>query len=181
MDNFKNSIQKKKKNQKNKRKSYKEEFYEKQPTYGILVDKNESNSKNISKDKSFRKDFSSKSSLLLSSEHESMEMKKRKIQEKEGQKRYIVDDIDNIFVLLKEPKLKLHIQEILHYFIVFLICIYYWIFLFITGIKFERNYYLTDYDQFDTCSDEQVCDFPENSANVITLITALIILIIHQI
>ena len=167
MDNFKNSIQKKQKNQKNKRKSYKEEFYEKQPTYGILVDKNESNSKNISKDKSFRKDFSSKSSLLLSSEHESMEMKKRKIQEKEGQKRYIVDDIDNIFVLLKEPKLKLHIQEILHYFIVFLICIYYWIFLFITGIKFERNYYLTDYDQFDTCSDEQVCDFPENSANVI--------------
>ena len=41
--------------------------------------------------------------------------------------------------------------------------------LFLTGIKFERNYYLTEYEQFDACSDEQICVYPENSANVIIL------------
>ena len=104
---------------------------------------------------------------MLSGEHESIEKKKIKKTKKEVVKRVIVDDIDNIFTLLKEPKLKLRIQEVLHYFIVFLICIYYWIFLFLTGVKFERNYYFSEYGQLDTASDEQVCDYYENSANII--------------
>ena len=133
----------------------------------FLFDKVEKRSKNKVKENSKRRDFASQNSLFLSSEDSSIESKKHKIKQKKIEKRYIVDDIDNIFVLLKEPKLKLRIQEILHYFIIFLICVYYWIFLFLTGIKFENNYFLTDYSQFNACSDEQVCEFPENSANVI--------------
>ena len=155
-------------NQISKRSNHKEDFYDNQiSSNGLFIDRNEKNSKNLLKEKAKIKDSSTGTSLLLSGEHESLERKKRKTSEKEVEKRYIVDDIDNIFVLLKEPKIKLRIQEILHYFIVFLICVYYWIFLFLTGIKFERNYYLTEYEQFDACSDEQICYYPENSANVI--------------
>ena len=138
----------------------------------LLIDNKEkakdSNSKNdlIEKDKVKMKEIISQTSLLLSSEHREIEKKNQK-NKKIFEKRYIVDDIDNIFVLLKEPKLKLHIQEFLHYFIVFLVCIYYWIFLFLTGIKIERNYYLTEYKQFDVDSDEQICYFLESSANII--------------
>ena len=113
------------------------------------------------------KDSFSQATLLLSGEKESIERRKTKKETKIVEKRYIVDDIDNIYVLLKEPKFKLRVQEFLHYFIVFLVCIYYWIFLFLTGDKFERNYYLTANEQFDSCSEEQICSFPENSANFI--------------
>ena len=168
MEKTTNSTRNKKLNQSSKLNNYKEDSYRNQLlTNGLLIDKNEKNSKNVTKEKIIKKDYSSTSSLLLEGELESIEKKKGNIEEKETEKRFIVDDIDNIFALLKEPKIKLRIQEVLHYFIVFLTCIYYWIFLFLTGIKFERNYFLTDYEQFDTSSDEQVCDFPENSANVI--------------
>ena len=131
----------------------------------LLINKKEKNSENSTKGKII-KDSSSQYSLLLSGEVKSLERKKRKI--KETEKLFIVDDINNIFVQLKEPKLRLHIQEILYYFIAFLISVYYWIFLFLTGIKFERNYYLTDSGQFETTSDDvHMCDFPENSANII--------------
>ena len=147
---------------------FKEDMYSNQLSSNIfLFDKVEKHSKNINKENNKRRDSYSQNSLYLSSEQNSIERKKQIIKQKKIEKRYIVDDIDNIFVLLKEPKLKLRIQEILNYFIIFLICVYYWIFLFLTGIKFEKNYFLTDYAQFNACSDEQVCDFPENSANVI--------------
>ena len=133
----------------------------------LLTNKRKLNIKNLNDKKNNLKDSSSQGTLLLSAEKESIERKKIKKEIKHVEKRYIVDDIDNIYVLLKEPKFKLRIQEFLHFFIVFLVCIYYWIFLFITGEKIERSYYLTDNEQFDICSKEQICNFAENSANVI--------------
>ena len=50
-------------------------------------------------------------------------------------KRYIVDNIDNIFSKLNEPKIKLIFQEILLYTIVFMVTVYHWIFLFISRRK----------------------------------------------
>ena len=152
-------------NQNSKISNQKENIYDNQvSSRGLFFEKNQ---KLVSKEKKKKKDSLSCSELLLSGEHESIEKKKIKKTKKEVVKRVIVDDIDNIFTLLKEPKLKLRIQEVLHYFIVFLICIYYWIFLFLTGVKFERNYYFSEYGQLDTASDEQVCDYYENSANII--------------
>ena len=133
----------------------------------LLTNKKKLNSKNFLNKKNSLKDSFSQATLLLSGEKESIERRKTKKQTKIVEKRYIVDDIDNIYVLLKEPKFKLRVQEFLNYFIVFLVCIYYWIFLFLTGDKFERNYYLTANEQFDSCSEEQICSFPENSANFI--------------
>ena len=133
----------------------------------LLTNKRKLNIKNLNNKKNNLKDSSSQGTLLLSAEKESIERKKIKKEIKHVEKRYIVDDIDNIYVLLKEPKFKLRIQEFLHFFIVFLVCIYYWIFLFITGEKIERSYYLTGNEQFDVCSEEQICNFAENSANVI--------------
>ena len=134
----------------------------------LLTDKKKFNLKSSNnKKKNNLKDSFSQGTLLLSSEKDSIEKKKIKKETKHTEKRYIVDDIDNIYVLLKEPKFKLRVQEFLHFFIVFLVCIYYWIFLFITGVKFERNYYLTDKEQLDSCSEEQICNFHENSANFI--------------
>ena len=133
----------------------------------LLTNKKKLNSKNFLNKKNSLKDSFSQATLLLSGEKESIERRKTKKETKIVEKRYIVDDIDNIYVLLKEPKFKLRVQEFLHYFIVFLVCVYYWIFLFLTGDKFERNYYLTANEQFDSCSEEQICSFPENSANFI--------------
>ena len=133
----------------------------------LLTNKKKLNSKNFLNKKNSLKDSFSQATLLLSGEKESIERRKAKKETKIVEKRYIVDDIDNIYVLLKEPKFKLRVQEFLHYFIVFLVCVYYWIFLFLTGDKFERNYYLTANEQFDSCSEEQICSFPENSANFI--------------
>ena len=154
----------KQKNQ-NSKINQKDNIYENQASSkGLFFEKS---SKTFSKDKKKKRDSLSVSGLLLSGEHESFEKKKVKKTKKEIVNRVIVDDIDNIFALLKEPKLKLRIQEVLHYFIVFLICVYYWIFLFLTGVKFERNYYFSEYGQFDTASDEQICDNNGNSANII--------------
>ena len=133
----------------------------------LLTNKRKHNLKNLNNKKNNLKDSFSQGTLLLSGEKESIERKKIKKDIKHVEKRYIIDDIENIYVLLKEPKFKLRIQEFLHFFIVFLVCIYYWIFLFLTGVKFERSYYLTGSEQFDSCSEEQICNFYENSANVI--------------
>ena len=133
----------------------------------LFLNKKDKLSRNFKKEKNKKRDSSSQNSLLLTEEHESIARRKKKEKEKKEEIKYIVDDINNILSLLKEPKWKLKIQEFLHYFIVFLICVYYWIFLFLSGIKFERNYYLTNNRQFDACSNEQMCDFPENSLNII--------------
>ena len=165
MDEFPNSFRNKQKIPSIKRKTPKDDIFENELlSNGLLLGKKERTAKNIIKNKNILKDSSSRYSLMLSSEIESIKRKKMK---KEVEKRYIVDDIDDILILLKEPKLRFKIQEILQYFIVFIVGIYYWIFLFLTGIQFERNYYFTDQEQFDVVIDEQVCDYPENSANII--------------
>ena len=164
-ENEKTSNNKNKQKNQSSKINQKDNIYENQASSkGLFFEKG---SKTFSKDKKKKRDSLSGSGLLLSGEHESFEKKKVKKAKKEIVNRVIVDDIDNIFALLKEPKLKLRIQEVLHYFIVFLICVYYWIFLFLTGVKFERNYYFSEYGQFDTASEEQICDNNGNSANII--------------
>ena len=133
----------------------------------LLNDKSEINSKDFLAKKSRNDDLYSQLSLFISGEKESIERNLRKTKEKKIVKKFIVDNINNIFATIKEPKLKLLLQEKLLYFIVFLVGIYYWIFLFLTGMKFESNYCLTNYGQLDVCSDEYICDFFENSANII--------------
>ena len=151
-----------------KESNYKSQLIENDLTSNnLFINKKDKQTRNFQKEKIKKRDSSTQSSLLLTEEHESIERKKRKEKEKKEEIKYIVDDINNILSLLKEPKLKLKIQEFLHYFIVVLICVYYWIFLFLSGIKFERNYYLTYNRQFEGCSNEQMCDFPENSLNII--------------
>jgi len=86
-------------------------------------------------------DSSSANRSLLILEEKNYEEKKKKLSKQaKKEKRYIVDNIDNIFSKLNKPKIKLYIQEILLYIIVFNICIYFWIFLFISRSKIERNY-----------------------------------------
>ena len=142
-------------------------FYDNQiVSNDFYIDKCQKSTTNLVRDKF--KDSKSINSLLLFSENESTETeKKKKKKEDKANKIYIVDDIDNIYALLKEPKFKLYIQKYLNYFLIFLTCIYYRIFLFSAGIKFERSYYMTDYQQFIGCHDEIFCNFLENSANII--------------
>ena len=110
--------------------------------------------------------YSVNKSLLLLEERISEEDKKNK-KKVEKEKRYIVDNLDNIYSKLSEPKLKLLIQEILLYAVVFLVCLYYWIFLIISTSKLERNYCFNSENQFDSCSKEQICSGYKNKLNII--------------
>ena len=94
---------------------------------------------------------------------------KKKIKKKKNvkEKLYIVDNINNIFSKFSAPKFKLIIQEYILYGIVILVCIYYWIFLFLTTTKFEQNYCYTSFDQFDSCSYEQICKKIDNKLSII--------------
>ncbi len=65
------------------------------------------------------------------------------------EKTYIVDNIDNIFTKFSGKKYNLIIQEYVLYGIVLLVRIYFWIFLFLTTTKFERNYCYSSIYQFD--------------------------------
>ena len=69
-----------------------------------------------------------------------------------------MDNIDNILSVLKEPKLKLVIQEYILYTIIVLVNIYYWIFLFLTTERFEQVYCYTSDNQFDICKEDDICD-----------------------
>ena len=106
-----------------------------------------------------RKDFVSylfDKSLILSDEKKSFEKKQPNSLKKVKQKRYIVDTMENIISKLSKPKLKLILQEFFLYAIVFLVCLYYWIFLFLSTTKFEQNYCFTSQKQLDICSEEQI-------------------------
>ena len=111
--------------------------------------------------------YSANRSLLLLEEINMEDKKKRAKKEKKKEKRYIVDNLDNIFTKLNEPKLKLYIQEFLLYFIVFMVCMYHWIFLFLSRSKIERNYCFGRLNQFDACSKEQICSNYEKKLNLI--------------
>ena len=111
--------------------------------------------------------FSANRSLLIMEERYSEEKKNKPVKEKKKEKRYIVDNIDNIFSKLNEPKIKLHIQEILLYLIVSMVCVYHWIFLFLSRSKIERNYCFGRLNQFDSCSTEQICEDYDKKINLI--------------
>ena len=98
--------------------------------------------------------FSLNESLSELSLSDKRKFKKNK---KVKEERYIVDNIDNILLVLKEPKLKLVIQEYILYAIIFLVNIYFWIFLFLTTVRFEKAYCFTSDSQFDVCKDEEIC------------------------
>ena len=130
---------------------------------------NENSGSSSKKNKKIKGDLDSYSvnkSLLLLEERITEEDKEVK-QKTKKEKRYIVDNLDNIFSKLSEPKLKLLIQEILLYAIVFLVCLYYWIFLIISTSKLERNYCFNSENQFDSCSKEQICNGYKNKLNII--------------
>ena len=114
--------------------------------------------------------YSANRSLLILEEVNMEEKKKKSKKEKKKEKRYIVDNLDNIFAKLNEPKLKLYIQELLLYLIVFMVCMYHWIFLFISRSKIERNYCFGRLNQFDSCSTEQICSDYQTKINSIVLL-----------
>ena len=143
---------------------------EKEKKISIKNNKNNENSGSSSKKNKKTKGeldtYSVNKSLLLLEEKISEEDKK--VQKKvKKEKRYIVDNLDNILSKLSEPKLKLLIQEILLYAIVFLVCLYYWIFLIISTSKLERNYCFNSINQFDSCSKEEICAGYKNKLNII--------------
>ena len=112
-------------------------------------------------------DLHSTDNIFILEEENSILKKKIKKKKKVKEKLYIVDNIDNIFSKFSEPKFKLIIQEYILYGIVILVCIYYWIFLFLTTTKFEQNYCYTSLDQFDSCSYEQICNKINNKLTII--------------
>ena len=111
--------------------------------------------RNKSKSKKNTEQFSLNESL---SELTLSDKKKFKKNKKVKDERYIVDNIDNILSVLKEPKLKLVIQEYILYIIIFLVSIYFWIFLFLTTERFEQAYCYTSDHHFDACSEDDICD-----------------------
>ena len=111
--------------------------------------------------------YSANRSLLIFEERNYEEKRKRPLKDKKKEKRYIVDNLDTIFTKLNEPKIKLHIQEIILYITVFMVCVYHWIFLFISRSKIERNYCYGRLSQFDSCSKEQICSEYGTKLNLI--------------
>ena len=106
-------------------------------------------------------------SLLISSEIKSIENKNNNKIKKIKENKYIVDNINNILSKLSYPKIKLIMQEYIILVIIFLVCFYYWIFLFLATTKFEQNYCFTSHKQLDACSEEQICDDFTEKLNII--------------
>jgi len=113
---------------------------------GIISSQNKSNGKD---------NFSLNGSLSEISLQEKKKLKKNK---KPKEERYIVDNIDNFLSVLKNKKLKLVLQEYILFSIIIIINIYFWIFLFLTTVRFERAYCYTSDSQFDACTDKDICD-----------------------
>ena len=124
---------------------------------------------NSDKKRKKRKDADSNKidkSLLFSFELKSSEKSKsNKIKIKE--QKYIVDNINNILSKVSSPKLKLIMQDYILLAIIFLVCLYYWVFLFLATTKFEQNYCFTSQKQLDICSEEQICDDFSETLNFI--------------
>ena len=92
--------------------------------------------------------------------------KSSKKNKKQKEKRYIVDNMEDILTKVSSEKLKLVIQELLLYLIVFIVCIYHWIFLFISREKIGQNFCYNN-GQFDSCSEEQICKDYSTKMNII--------------
>ena len=106
-------------------------------------------------------------SLLIMEELEAEKINKTSKRNKiQKEKRYIVDNMEDILTKVSSEKLKLVIQELLLYLIVFIVCIYHWIFLFISREKIAENFCYNN-GQFDACSEEQVCKDYSTKMNII--------------
>ena len=113
-------------------------------------------------------------SLLIMEEIEVFKKNKKQKKENITEKKYIVDNIEDILSKISGEKLKLILQEILLYMIVVVVCIYHWIFLFISRDKLEHNFCFTN-GQFQSCSVEQICkNYPSRMSFVIFNDTLLV-------
>ena len=105
-------------------------------------------------------------SLLLNEELEREKMKKNPNIKIQREKRYIVDNMEDILSKISDEKIKLLIQELILYIIVSMVCIYHWIFLFLSRDKIELNFCFNN-EQFESCSEEQVCKNYNSKLNLI--------------
>ena len=105
-------------------------------------------------------------SLTLNEEIAKENMKKKSNMKIQKEKRYIVDNMEDILSKISDEKIKLLIQEIFLYIIVSMVCIYHWMFLFISRDKMELNFCFNN-EQFESCSEEQICKGYSSQLNII--------------
>ena len=105
-------------------------------------------------------------SLLIMEEVELEKKKKMPLKKSKKEKRYIVDNMEDILSKISKEKLKLDVQEYILYFIVFMVCVYHWIFLFLSRPKLDLNFCFMN-NQFDSCSQEQICKNYNSKMNLI--------------
>ena len=100
--------------------------------------------------------------------NDNKQKKKTIMKKKEEFNKIIVDDIQNIYsCITNKSNYKFMIQKILLLLINCLVYVCHWIFLFINIQKLERNYCFTSMNQFDSCSEEQICKNYPQSVNII--------------
>ena len=104
--------------------------------------------------------------LLIKEEQEVQKIEKKNKKQKSTEKRYIVDNMEDILSKISGEKIKLIIQEQLLYMIVVVVCIYHWILLFISRAKIEHNFCFLN-GQFQACSEEQICKDYSSRMNLI--------------
>ena len=94
--------------------------------------------------------------------------KKNILEKKDIDDKIIVDDMKNIYSCITDKSNTLFlIQKILLLAITCFVNVCHWIFLFINVEKLEKNYCLTNLNQFEACSPSQIC---ENSDKKVTII-----------
>ena len=110
--------------------------------------------------------LSNNNSLLINEELEQEKKEKKVKKQKLTEKRYIVDNMEDILSKISGEKFKLFLQELFLYLIVVVVCIYHWIFLFISRAKIEHNFCFIN-GQFQSCSEEQICKDYSSRMNLI--------------
>ena len=92
---------------------------------------------------------------------------KKKEKEKKVIKRFIVDDIENIYSNLVDKTNNLYlIQRIFIVIIAFFVSVCHWIFLFMSKSKLENNYCFSKLNQFDNCLSKQICKSSKEQINI---------------
>ena len=125
-----------------------------------------------STNKKIKKQLQEDSFSLDNSKYEQSKSKKnekKKIGNKKDEiNKYIVDDIQNIYSCIVKKSNKLFsLQQILLFSITCLVSVCHWLFLFINAKKLERNYCLSNLNQFDSCSQDQICLNSDQKVNII--------------
>ena len=122
--------------------------------------------------KKIKKQLENDSYSLDNSKYEpsSNNRKKKKIKKKKKEdfNEIIVDDIQNIYsCITNKSNYKFLLQKLLLLTINCLVYVCHWILLFLNIPKLERNYCFTTMNQFDACSDEEICNNYEQFVNII--------------